>query len=926
MRVMNTKIFKKINILNSMDSRKRKLVFLVLSLMILSVLLVAMYFVFFTGEESDSTIISGTVYIDGTPAPEGLNISLVFLDGILWDEDGTNESGFYEIDVTDYIGESFEVHIEYGGNMYLGADEIGSIINRTVLENMSGLLDVFVLTIDDSDDDDSDDSDDTNSTGGDDDDDSTDESDDSDDGGDGSDDGDDGSDDTPSGDDDDDDGGSGDDDDDDGGSGDDDDPTDDPEEENESIYINVEKTIWNNLQANWNQEDVVEIGGSVQFNITVTYNGSNLSEIHVVDQLPDGLNYEGGALVNGSITEPFVDDLNNSLQWSISATSDQNVTFFIQYNASVLRRSTLQNNVSVNAICNDSSYINHQANATVMVYGDLEVSKTVKNSTDDQWFEEIAVDTGDMVLFNISVFYNGSYSLENLSVIDKLPLGINYLGNATINGVDAQPVLLDNNQTLVWNLTTIQAQETIFIEFDANITINETIQNTVNVKANESIGKQFNEIDPAKVTGVAPLKFICEKTVRVDNSSWQQSIHAYVGDNATFNVTVTNLEVNTVYNLAIIDNMPNTLKYVNGSSIIIFENQTYYKEPDYDEETNTYYWININEVIAGYFDPNDTIYLYYNVSVLDEGISQNRVQVNSSLCESCEPLTGWDSAIINASIPVPELSVEIVLPDNIYVDELITIRAVASGGEAPYSYSWDVNNDSVFGDENTSQFTIKWGEVGSYCITVNVTDDVNDTVIESVEVTVTIEPLVADAGGPYTAHTGESILFDGVANGGLGNYTWFWDFGDGNVSTIHYPTHAYANKGIFTVRLNVTDERNISAIDTVIVTITEPDSTPPVIDIESPINAIYLRGRPVFPFFKPLVFGPLEINITAEDDETEVTRIELYINNQLMQNRSDDSLIYEWDETVFGRQTLTIKAFNSAGYVEIEEKIVWKFL
>lgn len=48
--------------------------------------------------------------------------------------------------------------------------------------------------------------------------------------------------------------------------------------------------------------------------------------------------------------------------------------------------------------------------------------------------------------------------------------------------------------------------------------------------------------------------------------------------------------------------------------------------------------------------------------------------------------------------------------------------------------------------------------------------------------------------------------------------TFFWDFGDGNTSTIQYPTHTYANSGTYTICLVVSDTG--SCVDSFCMTLT----------------------------------------------------------------------------------------------------------
>ncbi len=69
---------------------------------------------------------------------------------------------------------------------------------------------------------------------------------------------------------------------------------------------------------------------------------------------------------------------------------------------------------------------------------------------------------------------------------------------------------------------------------------------------------------------------------------------------------------------------------------------------------------------------------------------------------------------------------------------------------------------------------------------------------------------ICDAGGPYQGNSGEPIQFDGSAsfdpNGTIVSYDW--DFGDGYTGAGATPTHIYAEDGLFTVELCVTDNED----------------------------------------------------------------------------------------------------------------------
>ncbi len=54
----------------------------------------------------------------------------------------------------------------------------------------------------------------------------------------------------------------------------------------------------------------------------------------------------------------------------------------------------------------------------------------------------------------------------------------------------------------------------------------------------------------------------------------------------------------------------------------------------------------------------------------------------------------------------------------------------------------------------------------------------------------------------YTSCDGFTVTFQNNAPG-LNIQTFYWDFGDGNISSLDAPTHTYADTGIYTLKLVV---------------------------------------------------------------------------------------------------------------------------
>jgi len=69
----------------------------------------------------------------------------------------------------------------------------------------------------------------------------------------------------------------------------------------------------------------------------------------------------------------------------------------------------------------------------------------------------------------------------------------------------------------------------------------------------------------------------------------------------------------------------------------------------------------------------------------------------------------------------------------------------------------------------------------------------------------------AELGVTFTANKkrvkeGERVAFEGRIAGGFAPYSFEWDFGDGNTSTVKFPSHTYKTAGSYTVSLKVTDD------------------------------------------------------------------------------------------------------------------------
>jgi uncharacterized protein YkwD len=153
---------------------------------------------------------------------------------------------------------------------------------------------------------------------------------------------------------------------------------------------------------------------------------------------------------------------------------------------------------------------------------------------------------------------------------------------------------------------------------------------------------------------------------------------------------------------------------------------------------------------------------------------------------------------------------------------------------------------------------------------------------------------LANAGEDKTVYDA-NVVFDGSASGDadgdIVNYSW--DFGDGSTGDGAQATHQYADAGVYTVTLTVTDDEGETAEDTVVITVNAPgtpDSSWPAdwTELENAVvgevNKVRASGTYCANEWHPAV-GPIEMD--------EVIRIAARLHSEDMAKQgyfSHDSL------------------------------------
>jgi PKD repeat protein len=128
-----------------------------------------------------------------------------------------------------------------------------------------------------------------------------------------------------------------------------------------------------------------------------------------------------------------------------------------------------------------------------------------------------------------------------------------------------------------------------------------------------------------------------------------------------------------------------------------------------------------------------------------------------------------------------------------------TFSAQGHGGTPGYTYFWQ------FGDGTTSsiQNPTHYYSLGNYTARVTVTDSMGMTASWTGSVNVGL-PLVAGLTATYAGGPGFTEVFTCTPDQGLPPYIFFWQFGDGQSSTVQNPSHLY-HAGNYVVTLDVND-------------------------------------------------------------------------------------------------------------------------
>ena len=561
----------------------------------------------------------------------------------------------------------------------------------------------------------------------------------------------------------------------------------------------------------WVDEINAELGETVQFKITVTYHNVTDPEhehyavyINVTDTLPDGLEYVVGS------AQPEEPDINGSvLVWNFGSTRlYDGESLIITFNATVVDYGTHVNNVYADAyeFCT-GTIISGEDTATVDVpipKVDIDVEKLVWDGICD-WVDEIWVDQGSIVHFKITVENTGDADLANVYVNDTLPDSLEYMDNATVNGVPCEPTVSPDGKLLTWYFGVLPVNETIEIEFEAYVV---GMPCSEDVNWVEAVGEGPCEQMPSDIdSAIVHVNGMCmEKEVWDEElQAWMEETTQEIGKTVRFRIRIMYFGDYKLYNIKVRDELPLCLDYADNAIP---------EEPEVSDDGKTLWW-NLSEEYELY--DGESLILEFDALVSSSNCEPCYNWANVTANECSGEILYWD----DPATVIPECGLYADAGGPYYgtIDEDVEITGSASGGEPPYTYYWDLDDDGEYDDATGATVSWSWDEPGDYVIWLKVIDDEDNTATDYAFVNIVKEnnppnkpekPTGPAAGKPGVSYTYTSSAVD---PDGDNVYYWF-DWDDGTSSGWKGPynsgatvsvSHVWSSAGTYQVRVKAKD-------------------------------------------------------------------------------------------------------------------------
>jgi PKD repeat protein len=170
---------------------------------------------------------------------------------------------------------------------------------------------------------------------------------------------------------------------------------------------------------------------------------------------------------------------------------------------------------------------------------------------------------------------------------------------------------------------------------------------------------------------------------------------------------------------------------------------------------------------------------------------------------------------------------------------VVHFTAEGQGGQSPYLYDWDFGDGTAHASQQNPEHAYESGGTFEWLLTVSDAASKTATAAGTVEVGAPLSALASAQ--PLSGDAPLTVRFAGSASGGTIPYTFGWTFGDGASSSATDPVHTYADPGVFTAALTVTDGTAQTAASSVSIHATTPVPPPVIALVQALTSPFRLR-------------------------------------------------------------------------------------
>jgi PKD repeat protein len=209
-------------------------------------------------------------------------------------------------------------------------------------------------------------------------------------------------------------------------------------------------------------------------------------------------------------------------------------------------------------------------------------------------------------------------------------------------------------------------------------------------------------------------------------------------------------------------------------------------------------------------------------------------------------LTLTDSIEFSIIDQLPDINSIQFNPNTVNPDTEVTCVPTASDADDPdsdftYTYGWQLNSTTITNTSNKFNCATNSCKDGDelVCIVTAENDSGQESLETQGEVQISSYFTSISISGKDKVQKGESVSYTAnVTYDGSGTVEYTWSFGDGSTAQGKTVNHTYTEKGNFTLKLTVDDEKGSTEEVTATINVLDPDL---IITIESPTTGTDLE-------------------------------------------------------------------------------------